>query len=159
MSPTIREAVSTLRGAGPSVNYVVFGPTGSITYAMSHVSATATSTLAQFVRVRGEHIEKDALRTQYSGTISAGLSPFADVSKTPIAAFTELRYRIWLTDVASARSDPRARDHLAAAVGFRVRVPLGGAVGSAAFAYSTALDAPLADFGFRTIEADAQIAF
>jgi len=156
---TIREVLATVRGSTQYVNYTGFGPSGSATFGLSHLSVGGRAGVTQFIRVRGSDVDKDALRTQLSGAATFGFSPSENALRAPVLFIAEARYLVWASDASPVRKDPDARDNLMGAVGARLRGRWGSGFAGGALTYAAAVDSPLVRYGYHTLDIDLELGF
>jgi hypothetical protein len=155
-----RQVLRVVRGPTQFVNYVAFGPLGSIQYGLfDHVLVGARGGVTQFVRVRREDIDPDRAMTQLNAAATLGVSPDAKAVKAPVLFFSEARYNAWLTPTARAEADAAARDNLMLALGSRVRVPTQGGFVGGGLVYAAAVDRPLSDHGYHTLDLELSVGF
>jgi len=103
-----------------AVNYMALIPGADVAYVRGGWTFQAEVTLFQLFRVKGENVDKDARRTNFTTGIAAGyaFAPF-------VSGVAELRYQRWLVnDTVFAASNP-AVENMSAALGPRFQFKWG----------------------------------
>jgi hypothetical protein len=126
-----------------------------LAYVAHGLTLQAEATLFELVRVRGEAVQPDALKTNFTTGVHAG---YFLVSWLCMSA--ELRYQRYLTTPAAVAMNPDARDNLTAAVGLRALWKLGGHRSlRPGVSFARGLDLPMSDRDYNIIQLDAPFAF
>lgn len=103
-----------------AVNYTAFIPGADIAYVQNGWTLQAEVTLFQLFRVKGENVDKDGRRTNFTTGFAAGYA-FAPY----VSGVAELRYQRWLVnDTVFAASNP-AVENMSAALGPRFQFKWG----------------------------------
>ncbi|MBV8760657.1 MAG: hypothetical protein JO257_25415 [Deltaproteobacteria bacterium] len=126
-----------------------------IAYVDHGVTLQAEATLFELFRVRGEKVQPDEYKTNFTTGAHVGyfLVPWLCVSG-------ELRYQRYLTTPVAVEMNPAARDNLTAGGGLRFAFKLGGhRLLRPGVSYSRALDQPLADRTYQIVQLDLPFSF
>jgi hypothetical protein len=112
-------------------------------------------TVFQLVRVRGDEVQPDAAKTNFTSGVHAGWFPIPQLS---IGA--ELRYQRYLSTPKFVADAPAARDTLSAAIGLRTHWKLGGKRWiRPGIAYARGLDDPMNGRGYDVVQIDVPMSF
>jgi hypothetical protein len=125
-----------------------------VAYVAHGLTIQAEATLFELIRVRGEAVQPDAYKTNFTTGLHAG---FFLVSWLCVSG--ELRYQRFLTTPAAVAMNPAARDNLTAAGGLRVLLKLGGTVFRPGVSVARGLDAPLSDRDYSIFQLDLPFTF
>jgi hypothetical protein len=125
-----------------------------VAYVANGLTIQAEATLFELIRVRGEAVQPDAYKTNFTTGLHAGyfLVPW-------LCASAELRYQRFLTTPAAVAMNPATRDNLTAAAGVRALWQLDGHVVRPGLSYARGLDAPMSDRGYSIIQLDLPFSF
>lgn len=126
-----------------------------VAYVARGLTVQAESTLFELVRVRGDAVQKDAYKTNFTTGLHAGYSllPW-------LCASAELRYQRYLTTPVAVAMNPDARDNLTVAVGLRGLVKLAAGQGvRPGISLARGLDLPMASRGYSILQLDLPFAF
>jgi hypothetical protein len=128
-----------------------------LAYVKGGVTVQAEMTLFQLTRVRGEKVQPDDRKTNFTSGIHAGWFAMPWLSLG-----AELRYQRYLSTPMAVANDPTgaSRDNLTAAVGVRGHIKLSGKrMLRPGIAYSRPLDDPMSGKGYDIIQLDVPLAF
>jgi hypothetical protein len=135
---------------------LVFGLAGA--YVNRGLTLQAEATIFQMMRVRGEAVQKETSKTNFTSGIHAGyfFLPW-------ISAATEVRYQRWLNAPPSVDADATGatKDNLSFAVGPRFHLKLGKQWLRPSVAYERGLDKPLASAlqNYHVVRLDVPLLF
>ncbi len=137
-----------------AVNYLTPFPGVGLAWVYKGLTVQAELTLLELFRVRGELVDKDAARTNFTSGLHVGYFFIPELS-----AGAELRYQRWLKNPGIPESDPR-RDTASAAIGIRAHFKLSDTMWlRPGAAYVQALDGPMTDQSYRIAQLDVPFAF
>jgi hypothetical protein len=150
-NPTTRAALlaamparSAMDNALFAVNYLTVFPGAGLAYIDGGLTLQAEATVLFLARVRGERMDADEFRLNFTSGIHAGyfVAPWLSLA-------LELRYQHWIAnDSAFAVADNPAIDNLTIAIGPRAHLDLGFARFRPGLAVAVGLDDPIG-FGDR----------
>jgi hypothetical protein len=125
-----------------------------VAYVAHGLTLQAEGTLFELIRVRGEAVQPDAYKTNFTTGLHAGffLASWLCVSG-------ELRYQRFLTTPAAVVMNPAARDNLTAAGGLRFLWKLSGTVFRPGVSFARGLDKPLSARDYSIFQLDLPFAF
>jgi len=128
-----------------------------LAYVKGGLTVQAEFTVFQLTRVRGEDIQPDAHKTNFTSGVHAGY--FA----TPwLSLGAELRYQRWLSTPKAVANDASgaSRDNMTAAAGVRGHIKLSGKRWlRPGLAYTRPIDDPMSGRGYDIIQVDVPLAF
>jgi len=150
-------ARSAMDNAMFAVNYFTVFPGVGIAYVADGFTAQVEATLLQLTRVRGDEIEKDKSRTNFTTGIHAGyfFAPF-------ISAGVELRHQRWISTPASVEADTTntLRDNTTFAFGPRFHIQLNDSMWlRPAIALALPIDDPMKDREYKIVQIDVPFVF
>ena len=126
-----------------AVNYFTVIPGVDLAYVAHGVTVQLEATLLQLTRVRGEQIDKDPSRTNFTSGVTVGYA------FTPqVFLVSELRYQRWLDNQTVAASASPATENLSFAVGPRVQFKAGDLTMKPGLAYAQGILGPMARGGY-----------
>jgi hypothetical protein len=138
-----------------AVNYTTLTAGVGLAFVRWGFTAQAETTILQLFRTRGDAIDKDAARTNFTSGLHLGYRLL-----DPLTVSVELRYQRWLSTPAAVTADPAKRDQLTFAVGLRANVPLTKTLlVRPGVSYSHPLDDPMAAQGYRILQLDVPVVF
>ena len=126
-----------------------------IAYVNHGVTLQAEATLFELFRTRGEAVQADEYKTNFTSGAHAGyfLTHWLCIS-------AELRYQRYLTTPAAVTMNPDARDNLTAAAGLRFNWKLGAHQAlRPGISFARALDKPLSDRTYEIVQLDLPFSF
>ena len=126
-----------------------------IAYVDHGVTLQAEATLFELFRTRGEAVQADEYKTNFTTGAHAGyfLAHWLCISG-------ELRYQRYLTTPAAVAMNPDARDNLTVAAGLRFNWKLGAHQAlRPGVSFARALDKPLADRTYEIVQLDLPFSF
>ncbi|MGA9524653.1 MAG: hypothetical protein WBV82_24560 [Myxococcaceae bacterium] len=145
---------SAMDNAMFAVNYLTFFPGVGVAWVANGWTVQLEATLLQLLRVRGEEVDSDAARTNFTSGLHVG---YFFIPQLSLGA--ELRYQRWLSN-PSVPADAPAVDTLTAAIGPRVHFKLTPNLWSrAAVVYSRGLDNPMAAANYHVVQLDLAFPF
>ncbi len=126
-------------------NYLTLIPGVSLAYIAHDLTLQLEATVLQLNRVRGERVDADAFRTNFTSGLAAGYT------FTPtIAAVGELRYQRWISNPSVSTAASPAVDNLSFAIGPRITIKAGGITLRPGIAYAQGLIGAIAKSGFTS---------
>lgn len=149
-------ARSAMDNALFAVNY--FGIIGGVGVAyMTHgLTVQAEATLLQYLRVRGELVDTDSARTNFTTGLHVGyqIVPWLTLSG-------ELRGQVWLSSVSVVTKDPSKREQFTFALGARTRIDLvrDKIIMRPGLAWVHPIDDPMNKNGFNVLLLDVPVSF
>ncbi|HEX8820609.1 MAG TPA: hypothetical protein VF794_11835 [Archangium sp.] len=147
-------ARSAMDNAMFAVNDFTVFPGVGLSYTASGFTAQVEATVLQLTRVRGEAVQPDRSRTNFTSGLHLGYFVLPVMSLGG-----EVRYQRWLSTPASVTS-PELRDNLTVAVGPRFHIKLkDGPTLRPGLAYAFALDAPMSKLKYSIVQLDIPVAF
>ena len=126
-----------------------------VAYIDHGVTLQAEATVFELVRVRGEAVQPDAYKTNFTTGVHAGyfVLPW-------LCASAELRYQRYLTTPAAVAMNPAARDTLTVAAGIRFLWKLaGGSALRPGVSVAHGLDEPMASRRYNIVQVDLPFSF
>ncbi len=150
-------ARSSMDNALFAVNdHALIGGAG-LAYIAGGLTVQAEVTVLQLTRVRGEDVQLDEHKTNFTSGLHAGYFalPWLSVG-------AELRYQRWLSTPAAVAADATgaSRDNLTAAAGVRGHIKLAGNRWlRPGLAYARPLDDPMSGKGYDIVQVDVPFAF
>lgn len=147
-------ARSAMDNAMFAVNDFTVFPGVGLAYQKNGFTVQAEATVLQLTRVRGEDVQPDASKTNFTSGLHVGYFFHPMVS-----AGAELRHQRWLVPPAAARGTA-AMNNTTAAIGPRFHFNLGqGYWVRPGVTYAMGLDAPLTTTNYRMVQVDLPFAF
>lgn len=133
-------ARSAMDNALFAVNYFTVIPGVDIAYISHGITVQLEATLLQLTRVRGEQIDKDTSRTNFTSGLVFGysISPL-------LSAIGELRYQRWLDNTTVSAAASPAVENLSFAIGPRFTIKTGSVTVKPGIAYAQGLAGPMAN--------------
>jgi hypothetical protein len=126
-----------------------------VAYVEGGLTVQAEVTLLELIRVRGDEVQPDRAKTNFTSGLHAGYFPLPWLS-----VGAELRYQRYLTTPMFVEANPAARDTVSAAVGVRGHVKLSGKRWlRPGIAYSRGLDDPMSGRSYDVVQIDVPYAF
>src|SRR5260221_822352 len=147
-------ARSSFDNAMFAVNYFTVFPGVDLAFVSGGFTAQVEATIFQLTRVRGDLVDKDSSRTNFTTGLHVGYFVI------PMLSFgAELRYQAWLANPTLPDGDPR-RDTATFAVGPRFHFKLGDTQWlRPGISYGRALDEPMTDRKYNIVQLDIPFAF
>jgi hypothetical protein len=137
-----------------AVNYMTPFPGIDLAYVKGGLTIQAEATLLELIRARGDLIDKDAARTNFTSGLHAGYFVIPELSLG-----AELRYQRWLKNPGIPEDDAR-RDNTTVAIGVRAHLKMGGGMWlRPGVAFVEPLDAPMTDQKYHVAQLDVPFAF
>jgi len=138
-----------------ATNYLTI--TGGVGLAWVDKGATVQLdlTVLQLFRVRGEAVDSDATRTNFTSGLSVGYQIVQ-----PLTVSVEAHYQHWLSTPAAVAANEALRNQFTIGGGVRGNIPLSDTVlARPGIAFFAGLDAPMWDRGYKIVQLDLPIAF
>ncbi len=126
-------------------NYMTLIPGASLAYINHGLTVQLEATLLQLIRVQGDRVDADPLRTNFTSGLAMGYSFIP-----AIAAIAELRYQRWLENPTMAAHAVPAVDNLSFAIGPRFTIKAGPVTMRPGVAYAQGILGPIATSGFTS---------
>jgi len=138
-----------------AVNYLTPTVGAAVAWIHEGITLQAETTLLQLIRARGEAVDVDDARTNFTAGLHAGYR----ILKV-LTASLEAHHQRFLTTPASVAANSAARDQTTVGGGFRLNLPLSDKVITRpGLAYFHPVDDPMATAGHRVIVFDLPVAF
>ncbi|HQP38069.1 MAG TPA: hypothetical protein PLI95_22955 [Polyangiaceae bacterium] len=119
------------------------------------LTAQVEATIFQFMRIRGDEVQKDEKRTLLTSGLFLGYFVIPQLSLG-----AELRYSHWLSTPAAVEANDAARNNLSAGGGVRGHFKFGESVWfRPGLSYHQALDEPISESKYKYIQLDLPFAF
>lgn len=147
-------ARSAMDNAMFAVNDFTVFPGVGLSYTSGGFTAQVEATVLQLTRVRGEAVQADTSKTNFTSGLHLGyfLHPAVSVGG-------ELRYQRWLSTPAAVTSE-ELRDNVTAAIGPRFHIQLSKTmVMRPGLAYAVGLDAPMSKLKYSIVQLDVPVLF
>lgn len=159
--PAVRAALgagiltrSSMDNALFAVNYLTPFPGIDLSWVSRGLTIQAEATLLELIRARGDAVDTDSTRTNFTSGVHVGYFVLQALS-----VGGEVRYQRWLKNSAILESDAR-RDTATAAIGLRAHLKLSDTMWlRPGVAYVQPLDAPMTDQSYRVAQLDVPFAF
>ncbi len=136
-------ARSAMDNALFAVNYFTVIPGVDLAYIAHGFTVQLEATLLQLTRVRGEQIDKDPSRTNFTSGVAVGYA-----FSPQVFLESELRYQRWLDNQTVAASASPATENLSFAVGPRFQLKTGNLTMKPGLAYAQGISGPMAHGGY-----------
>jgi hypothetical protein len=136
-------ARSAMDNALFAVNYFTVIPGVDLAYIAHGFTFQIEATVLQLTRVRGEQVDKDPARTNFTSGLEVGyaFTPYISIE-------SELRYQRWLENQTVAASASPATENLSFAVGPRFQFKAGDLTMKPGIAYAQGISGPMARGGY-----------
>jgi len=149
-------ARSAMDNALFAVNYMAFIGGVGLAYMTHGFTFQAEATLLQYFRMRGENVDKDDARTNFTTGLHVGYTIIK-----PLTVSAELRGQIWLSTPTPVTKDPTKREQFTFGLGVRTRVDF---VRDKIFmrpgiAYFHPIDDPMNAGGYNIVVVDVPVSF
>jgi hypothetical protein len=147
-------ARSAMDNAMFAVNDFTVFPGVGLSYTAGGFTAQMEATVLQLTRVRGEAVQVDKSRTNFTSGLHVGYFPHPAVS-----VGGELRYQRWLSTPSTVTSE-ELRDNLTVAVGPRFHIKLSDSVTMRpGLDFAMGFDAPMSKLKYSIVQLDVPVAF
>ena len=124
-------------------------------YVASGLTLQLEATLFELFRVRGDAVQPDAYKTNFTSGAQVGYFVLPSLSTN-----LELRYQRWLTTPAAVDAAPPTRDTLSAAFGLRGHIDLGAKRWlRPGLSYARGLDDPMSGRNYQIVQIDVPFTF
>lgn len=150
-------ARSAMDNAMFAVNDFTVFPGVDLAYVKGGLTIQAEATVLQLTRVRGEAVQADAAKTNFTSGLHVG---YFVVPQLSVAG--ELRYQRWLSTPAAVAADTTGatRDNLTFALGVRGHFRLTDSMWiRPGISYARPIDDPMAARGYNIVQIDVPVAF
>ena len=138
-----------------ATNYMTPTVGASIAWIDKGFTLQAEATALYLVRVRGESLDKEPARTNFTSGVHAGY-----LIANLVNVGVEAHYQRWLSTPAAVQKDSSFRDQMTVGGGARVNVPLTDSIlARPGIAYFHPVDDPMAKNGYRVVQIDVPVAF
>jgi hypothetical protein len=144
-----------------ATNYLTIIPGLDLAYTAYDFTIQLEATLLQLTRTKGEQIDKDVSKTNFTSGLALGYT-FTD----KIAGITELRYQRWIDNVTVKSAPKPALENLSLAIGPRFTYKLESVTLKPGIAFVKGLSGPIANGehtyptnSYKTIFLDVPINF
>ena len=159
--PNVRAALaagiltrSAMDNAMFAVNYFTVFPGVGFAFVGSGLTAQIEATLLQLMRVRGEDVDLESSRTNFTAGLHLG---YFVVPALSLGA--ELRHQRWLSTPRAVEQNDNLRDTTTFAVGPRVHLKLAEKIWlRPGVAYARGLDKPMTDANYNIVQLDVALA-
>ena len=160
MAPTRNAGIlarSAMDNAMFAVNDFTVFPGVGLAWVAYELTLQVEATLLQLTRVRGEDVQPDSSKTNFTSGVHAGyfIVPIMSLGM-------DLRYQRWLSTPAAVDADPTGtlRDNATIAVGPRFHFAMGDAGWlRPGISYTHPLDDPMSANGYRIVQIDLPFVF
>lgn len=126
-----------------------------LAFVESGFTVQAELTLFELIRVRGDEVQPDKAKTNFTSGLHAGYFPLPWLS-----VGAELRYQRYLSTPMFVEATPALRDTVSAAVGVRGHIQLAGKRWlRPGIAYSRGLDDPMSGRSYDVVQIDVPYSF
>jgi hypothetical protein len=126
-----------------------------LAYVKNGLTVQAEVTLFELIRVRGDQVQPDKAKTNFTSGLHAGYFPLPYLS-----VGAELRYQRYLSTPMFVEATPALRDTVSAAIGVRGHIKMGGKRWlRPGIAYSRGLDDPMSGRSYDVVQVDVPYSF
>jgi len=148
-------ARSAMDNAMFAVNYLTVFPGVGFAYVDHGLTMQAEVTLLRLMRARGDQVDRDAARTNFTAGLHVGYYVIPELSLG-----AELRHQRWLSTPTFVQQNAAARDTSTVAVGARLHVKFTDALSfHPGVAVALPLDDPMKRADYRIVQLDLPLAF
>jgi hypothetical protein len=148
-------ARSSMDNALFAINDAAFTTGVDLAYIQHGLTVQVEATVLQAIQVRGDDIQPDKTKTNFTSGVHAGYF-LADV----VSLGAEVRYQRYLSTPRFVEAAPAARDTLSVAAGIRAHLDLGEKRWlRPGIAYARGLDDPMDGSGYSVVQVDVPFAF
>lgn len=138
-----------------ATNYMTPTTGASIAWIDKGFTLQAEATVLYLVRVRGEALDKEPARTNFTSGVHAGY-----LIASLVNVGVEAHYQRWLSTPLAVQRDDSVREQMTVGGGARFNVPLSDSIlARPGIAYFHPIDDPMAKNGYRIVQADIPVAF
>lgn len=158
MTTTVRSAIaarSSMDNALFAINDLTPIVGVDATYVAGGLTVQLEATLFELFRVRGDEVQPDEHKTNFTSGAHVGyfVLPFVSTS-------VEVRYQRWLSTPAAVKATPSTRDTLSGALGVRGHIPLGEKRWlRPGISYARGFDDPMTGRNYQIVQIDVPFAF
>ncbi|MGA9525725.1 MAG: hypothetical protein WBV82_29975 [Myxococcaceae bacterium] len=147
-------ARSAMDNAMFAVNDFTVFPGVGLSWSRSGFTAQLEATVLQLTRVRGDQVQADASKTNFTSGLHLGYFPIALLS---IGA--ELRYQRWLSTPVAVANAPETRDNMTTAFGVRLHPKIGPVTLRPGISLTVPLDPPMSRSDYLIGQLDIPVQF
>ncbi|MBI2893592.1 MAG: hypothetical protein HYY06_08560 [Deltaproteobacteria bacterium] len=148
-------ARSAMDNAMFAVNYFTVFPGIDLAFVKGGFTAQLEVTVLELLRVRGEEVDADEARTNFTAGLHLGYFVIPQVSLG-----AELRYQRWLSTPVFVEADSKKRDTLTLAVGPRFHIKLSDTMWiRPGVAYARGMDDPMSGQDYNVVQVDLPVSF
>lgn len=148
-------ARSAMDNAMFAVNDFTVFPGVGVAWVRGGLTAQIEATLLQLTRVRGEDVQRDDTKTNFTSGVHVGYFVIP-----PLSIGAELRYQRWLSTPRAVDADATRRDTMTASIGPRAHVKLSDSIWiRPGLAYTRGLDEPMTGMGYDVLQIDVPVQF
>jgi hypothetical protein len=148
-------ARSAMDNAMFAMNYFTIFPGVGFAYVAHGLTVQVEATLLELIRTRGDNLDKESTRTNFTMGVHAG---YFIIPQLSIGA--ELRHQRWLSTPAPVEANPATRDTTTFAVGPRVHIQLSDTVWfRPGIAYARGIDKPMTTSDYNIVQLDLPFSF
>lgn len=146
-------ARSSMDNAMFAVNDFTVFPGVDLAYVKGGFTAQVEATVLQLTRVKGEEVQADSSRTNFTSGLHLGYFVMPQLSLG-----AELRYQRWLSTPANVAANEELRDTLSVAFGPRMHFKIGDSVWiRPGLTYSRGLDQPMSRSDYHIVQLDLPV--
>lgn len=158
MTTTVRSAIaarSSMDNALFAINDLTPIAGVDAAYVADGLTLQVEATLFELFRVRGDMVQPDVYKTNFTTGAQAGYFVLPWLSTN-----LEVRYQRWLSTPAAVEAAPATRDTLSAAFGLRGHIALGGKQWlRPGVSYARGLDDPMTGRNYQIVQIDVPFTF
>jgi hypothetical protein len=137
-----------------ATNYMTFTTGAGIAWIDKGFTLQAEATMLYLVRVRGDSVDKEPARTNFTSGAHAGY-----LIASLVNVGVEAHYQRWISTPVAVQKDDSFRDQATVGGGVRFNVPLSDTIlARPGIAYFHPIDDPMARAGYRIVQLDVPIA-
>lgn len=138
-----------------ATNYTTVTSGASIGWIDKGFTLQAEATILYLMRVRGEALDKEPARTNFTSGVHAGY-----LIANLVNVGVEAHYQRWLSTPAAVSRDSSFRDQMTVGGGARFNVPFGDSIiARPGIAYFHPVDDPMGKNGYRIVQLDVPVVF
>lgn len=138
-----------------AVNDVAVFPGVDLAWVRDGFTIQAEATVLKLTRVRGDDVQPDEHRTNFTSGLYVGW--FASPA---LSLGAELRFQRWLSTPAAVAADAALRETVSIGVGARAHLKLSGATWiRPGLAWARGLDEPMSGRGYNIVQVDVPVSF
>jgi hypothetical protein len=155
MIPAGIYARSAMDNAMFAMNYLAVFPGVGFAYVAHGFTAQVEATLFELFRVRGDQVDKESTRTNFTTGLHLG---YFFIQQLSIGG--EIRHQRWLSTPANVKADESLRDTTTFAIGPRLHFKLSDTMWfRPGIAYARGLDKPMTTANYNIVQLDLPLVF